>query len=132
MILVLFSIGLEFSLRRLVEIGPRPAFIAAFQGGFMLWLGFLTGRLLGLDWRSSLFVGGIVSISSTVLIQRVFHEAGVEKPLREMVLGVLVYEDIVGILFIAGLTTLTLGGQVDGTAIVVTGGKLLLFLRSSS
>jgi CPA2 family monovalent cation:H+ antiporter-2 len=128
MILVLFSIGLEFSLRRLVEIGPRPAFIAAFQGGIMLWLGFLAGRLLGLDWRSSLFVGGIVSISSTVLIQRVFHEAGVEKPLREMVLGVLVYEDIVGILFIAGLTTLSLGEHVDGAAIAATGGKLLLFL----
>jgi CPA2 family monovalent cation:H+ antiporter-2 len=128
MILVLFSIGLEFSLRRLAELGPRPAFIAALQGGIMLWLGFLAGRMMGLDWRASVFVGGIVAISSTVLIQRVFLEARVEKPLQEMVLGVLVYEDIVGILMIAGLTTLTLGGAVDPGAMALTGGKLLLFL----
>lgn len=130
MVLVLFSIGLEFSFGRLVELGPRPAFVGALQVGGMLWLGFLAGRWLGLDARASLFVGGIVSISSTVLIQRVFLERNVEKHIQETVLGVLVYEDLVGILLVAGLTTLAAGEGLDLGAIGVTGGRLLFFLAA--
>lgn len=128
MVLVLFSIGLEFSIRRLIELGPRPAFVGAFQVGTMMWLGFLTGRWLGLDARASLFVGGIVSISSTVLIQRVFQERNVERHIQETVLGVLVYEDLVGILLVAGLTALAAGDGLDLATIGRTSGWLLLFL----
>lgn len=131
MILVLFSIGLEFSIKRLFELGPRPLFVAAFQAGAMMWLGFLAGRMLGLDWRSSLFVGGIVSISSTVLIQRVFAEYQIERRIQETVMGVLVYEDVVGILLIAGLSTIAVGGDIEFATIATTGGKLAFYLALS-
>ncbi|MBL8857967.1 MAG: cation:proton antiporter [Planctomycetes bacterium] len=128
MILVLFSIGLEFSVKRVFEMGMRPAFIAAFEGGIMFSVGVLAGRLMGLDWAACLFVGGTFSISSTVLIQRVFHEARVDRHTQDTVMGVLVYEDIAGILLIAGLATLTVSSDLDPMVIAKTGGRLVVFL----
>jgi CPA2 family monovalent cation:H+ antiporter-2 len=127
-VLVFFSIGLEFSVRRLVAIGPRPAFVALFEVGATFWLGFLCGGVLGLEWRASLFVGAIVSISSTVLIQRVFGEGAVEKPIQETVLSILIYEDIVGILMLSVLSALAVGEELDLGVVAQTGGKLLAFL----
>lgn len=128
MILVLFSVGLEFSLRRLFELGSRPAIIAAFECGILLWLGYQTGQWLGLDWRASLFLGAVVSISSTLIIQRVFTEARIEKSIQETVLGILVYEDVVAILLIAGLSTVAVGGELDGGVVLAKAWRLLLFL----
>lgn len=131
MVLVLFSIGLEFSLRRMIELGPRPAFVAFFQAAAMVWLGYEAGRLFGLEAIPSLFVGAIVAISSTVLIERVFVEAGVDKKLREEVLGVLVYEDLVGIVMLALLTALAVGEAVDLELVGRTAGRLGVFLAAT-
>ncbi len=128
MILVFFSIGLEFSVRRMIALGPRPAFVAVFEVGATFLLGFLASRALGLDWRASLFLGAILSISSTVLIQRVFAECSVEKRIQERVLGILVHEDIVAILMLAGLSALAVGEAVDFGVVLRTGGSLLAFL----
>ncbi|MBL8861937.1 MAG: cation:proton antiporter [Planctomycetes bacterium] len=128
MILVLFSIGLEFNLRRMVELGPRPAFVAFFQSGAMVWLGYQAGRLFGLDVVPSIFVGGIVAISSTVLIERVFVEVGAKLKLRDEVMGILVYEDLVGIGLLAVLSALAVGEEVDLDLIGETAGRLGVFL----
>jgi CPA2 family monovalent cation:H+ antiporter-2 len=131
MILVLFSIGLEFSLRRMVELGPRPAFVAAFQSAAMVWLGYQFGRLFGLDAVPAVFVGAIIAISSTVLIERVFVETGAEKKLRDAVLGILVYEDLVGIVLLAVLSALAVGEAVDLGLIARTGGRIGVFLAAT-
>ena len=131
MILVLFSIGLEFSLRRMIELGPRPAFVAFFQAGAMVWLGYEAGRLFGLDAIPALFVGAIVAISSTVLIERVFVDVGVERKLRDEVLGVLVYEDLVGIVMLALLSALAVGEAVDLELVGRTAGRLTVFLTAT-
>lgn len=131
MILVLFSIGLEFSLRRMAELGPRPAFVAFFQAGAMVWLGYEAGRLFGLDAIPSIFVGAIVAISSTVLIERVFVEVGVDKKLREEVLGVLVYEDLVGIVMLALLSALAVGEAIDLELVGRTAGRIGVFLAAA-
>lgn len=131
MVLVLFSIGLEFSLRRMAELGPRPAFVALFQAGAMVWLGYQFGLLFGLDPVPALFVGAIIAISSTVLIERSFLEVGVEKKLRDEVLGVLVYEDLVGIVLLALLSALAVGEAVDVGLVGRTGGRIIGFLTAS-
>lgn len=131
MILVLFSIGLEFSLHRMIELGPRPAFVALFQAGAMVWLGYEAGRLFGLDPIPAIFVGAIVAISSTVLIERVFVEVGVERRLRDEVMGILVYEDLVGIVMLALLSALAVGEAVDLGLVGRTSGRIGVFLAAT-
>ncbi len=131
MILVLFSIGLEFSLNRMIELGPRPAFVAIFQSGAMIWLGYHAGQLFGFSTIPAIFVGAIVAISSTVLIERVFVEVGVERKLRDEVLGILVYEDLVGIVLLALLSALAVGEAVDLELVGRTAGKIGVFLAAT-
>lgn len=131
MILVLFSIGLEFSLHRMIQLGPRPAFVAIFQAGAMVWLGYHAAQLFGFSTIPAIFVGAIVAISSTVLIERVFVEVGVERKLRDEVLGILVYEDLVGIVLLALLSALAVGEAVDLELIGRTAGKIGVFLAAT-
>src|SRR5262245_24882090 len=64
-ILLMFSLGLEFSLRRLVQVGPTAGLTALIQSSIMVWLGFVAGRAFGWTPRESLFAGAIIAISST-------------------------------------------------------------------
>ncbi|NOT31292.1 MAG: cation:proton antiporter, partial [Planctomycetes bacterium] len=73
-ILVMFSIGLEFSLRKLAHVFPRAGLVGLIDIGAMLWLGYVTGRALGWSSTQSFFAGAIVSVSSTMIIAKVFAE----------------------------------------------------------
>lgn len=119
-ILVMFAIGLEFSLRRLVAVLPRAGPVAALQLGAMLALGYGTGRLLGWSSLQSLFAGAIVSISSTMIIARVLAEQPLGRELSELVLGVLVIEDVAAILMLALLTAFASGGDTSGVLLGTT------------
>src|SRR5438309_2430918 len=126
-ILLLFSIGLEFTFGKLLRVGGLAAVVAVAQVSVMLLLGNLAGRALGWTPRESLYAGAIVAISSTTIIAKAFDENGITGRLRELVLSVLVIEDLVGILLLAGLTTLS-AGRVSAPVLLGTAGKLLLFL----
>ena len=127
-ILVMFSIGLEFSLRKLVVVFPRAGLVGLIQIGAMLWLGYATGKLLGWTTLESLFTGAIVSVSSTMIIAKVFAERPVEKRLSDLVLGVLILEDIAAILMLAILTAVASGEGQAGTVLLETTAKLGAFL----
>jgi len=103
-ILVMFSIGLEFSLRRLVSVFPRSGLVGLVEIGAMLWLGYITGRALGWPVQQCFFAGALVSISSTMIIAKVFAEHRVPKRLSELVMSVLIIEDLAAILMLAILT----------------------------
>ncbi|MFO0579379.1 MAG: cation:proton antiporter [Polyangia bacterium] len=107
--LLMFSLGLEFSLRKLVRVGPTSGLIVLIEVSFMLWLGYLIGRLLGWTPIESLFTGAIVSISSTMIIAKTFAERRPDKPHAELVFGILVFEDLMAILLLASLTALSVG-----------------------
>src|SRR5512134_2796136 len=77
-ILLMFSIGLEFNLRRLVSLLPTAGLVALIQIGLMVTLGFLAGRAFGWSTRESLVVGFMISISSTMIIAQAFKEAQVD------------------------------------------------------
>ncbi|HET9929706.1 MAG TPA: cation:proton antiporter, partial [Polyangiaceae bacterium] len=94
-ILLMFSLGLEFSLSKLVKLGPVAALTAALQSGMMLWLGFIVGRAFGWTNLESLFAGATVAISSTTIIAKTFDEQKVRGSLRELVVGILIVEDLI-------------------------------------
>ena len=93
----------------------------------MLWLGYLTGRLLGFTPVESIFTGAIVSISRTLIVAKTFAEKRPDKQHAELVFGVLVFEDLMAILLLAALTALSVG-SLSASALLSTMGRLGLFL----
>lgn len=129
-ILVMFALGLEFSLRKLLKVGATSGFIAAVECSLMLWLGFLVGRGFGWTTRESLFLGAIVAISSTTIVVKAFSERGIRGRRAETVFGVLIAEDLIAVLLLALLTTVSRGGGLSGESMVATAARLTAFLLS--
>jgi CPA2 family monovalent cation:H+ antiporter-2 len=127
-ILLMFSLGLELSVRKLVRVGPAAGLAAVIETSLMLWLGFMTGRLLGWSTIESLFAGGVVAISSTTIIARTFAERQVRGRLRDLVVGVLVFEDLIAILLMATLTAVASGAGLSAEALFSTTARLIGFL----
>jgi CPA2 family monovalent cation:H+ antiporter-2 len=127
-ILLMFSLGLEFSLGKLVKLGPTAGLTALLQSSLMIWLGFVTGRLFGWTVLESLFAGAIIAISSTTIIAKAFDEQNVRGALRELVVGVLIVEDLIAILLMAALTAIASGAGLSLAEIAATTGRLALFL----
>src|ERR1700752_2432549 len=127
-ILLMFSLGLEFHLAKLVRVGPAAGFTAVIQSSLMAWLGFLTGRLLGWTVLESVFTGAIVAISSTTIIAKAFDEQGIRGRLRELVVGILLIEDLIAIVFMAVLTAVATGAGLTASGLAGTIGRIVLFL----
>jgi monovalent cation:H+ antiporter-2, CPA2 family len=128
-IFLLFTLGLEFSFRKLVKVGGA-AFITALVGiTLMNTLGFLTGYLLGWKFMDRIFLGAILSISSTTIIMRAFDELGVRtKKFATLVFGVLIVQDLVAILLLVMLSTFSVTQQFAGSELLIQVIKLLFFL----
>src|SRR2546422_9065281 len=127
-ILLMFSLGLEFSLRRLAEVGPTAGLTALLETSFMIWLGFTIGRLLGWTGLASLFAGAVIAISSTTIIAQAFEEQGVTGKLRQLVLGILIAEDLIAVLLIAVLTGVASGSGLAPGPLAATVARLVGFL----
>ena len=127
-ILLMFSLGLDFSLGRLVKLGPTAGLTALLQSSLMMWLGYMTAQLLGWTRLESVFTGAIIAISSTTIIAKAFEEQNIRGPLRELVVGILIVEDLIAILLMAVLTAIGTGAGLDASEIAATTGKLALFL----
>jgi monovalent cation:H+ antiporter-2, CPA2 family len=127
-ILLLFSLGLEFSLRKLIRVGPRAAIVAVVQGGLMIWLGYALGRGFGWTKIESFYAGSIIAISSTTIIVKAFQERGVKGKFTELVLGVLIIEDLIAIFLLTVLTALSAGTGVSAGSLAITGLRLAMFL----
>ncbi len=103
-ILLMFSLGLEFHLRRLMQAGWSVVVIAALETSFMIWLGHEAGRALGWSPIASLYAGAAVAISSTTIIVKAFADRGMRSSATERVFGILIMEDLIAILLLALLT----------------------------
>ena len=126
-VLLLFSIGLEFRFRRLAQLGPRVGLAMVVEVGIVFLLGYGAARLLGLSGLSSLIAAGLVAISSTMVSTGIMTEIKADRSLREIVLGVMVMEDLAAVFLIAILTTLAAGTDLTGV-LPATLGRLALFL----
>jgi CPA2 family monovalent cation:H+ antiporter-2 len=128
-ILLMFALGLEFSLGKLLRVGPTAAVTAIVQSSIMVWLGYLVGRAFGWTPLESVFAGAIVAISSTTIIAKIFEEQHIEGKLHELVVGVLIVEDLIAVLLMAVLTAVSTGGVSAGT-LARAGGQMVLFLAA--
>jgi monovalent cation:H+ antiporter-2, CPA2 family len=127
-ILLMFSLGLEFSVRRLLRIAPSGGLVALIECSLVMWLGYFSGRLLGFGTTQSIFTGAICAISSTTIIATAFADKGIRGRLSEVVFGVLVAEDLIAILLLAALTALSQGGGMSAAVLGQTILRLLGFL----
>ncbi|ATL47843.1 sodium:proton antiporter [Chitinophaga caeni] len=128
-IFLLFSLGLEFSFKKLVKVGGSASISAIVEVAVMLVLGYVTGRFMGWSSMDSIFLGGILSISSTTIIIRAFDELGVKNQLfARLVFGILVVEDLVAILLLVLLSTLAISQKFAGGEMAMSVGKLSFFL----
>ncbi len=126
-ILLLFAIGLEFSIRRLLRVGGSVAVTAVIDVSLMAWLGIGAATLLGWSPREALFTGAMTAISSTTIIAKTFDDKQVGRKLRDLVFGVLIVEDLAAVLFLAGLATLGAGGGEE-SSLLATSGRLVALL----
>lgn len=128
-IFLLFGLGLEFSFNKIVNVGKAALITANANILFMLFLGYQVGLLLGWTTTDSLFLGGMISMSSTTIIIKAFEELNMKKqPFTDLVFGILVVEDMMGILLLVLLPTIAIGKTFNGFELIASGGKLLFFL----
>ncbi|MEZ4690772.1 MAG: cation:proton antiporter [Ignavibacteria bacterium] len=112
-IFLMFSLGLEFSLRKLKEVGGTAIVAAVFEITFMIWAGYELGRLFGWSQMDCIFLGAIISISSTTIIIKALESLGKTKEkFAQMVFGILIIEDILAILIIALLSGFATTGEI--------------------
>jgi CPA2 family monovalent cation:H+ antiporter-2 len=127
-ILLLFALGLEFSLRKLIRVGPTAGGVAVAQSGIMVLIGYLLGRAFGWTTLESIYAGAVIAISSTTIIAKAFAEQRVTGRFTELVLGVLIIEDLIAIFLLAVLTTVSSGADISVASLAATGLRLAIFL----
>ncbi len=128
-IMLLFSLGLEFSFKKLMSVGGSASITAVVEIIFIGLGGYLMGYLLGWNKMDSLFLGGMLASSSTTIILKAFDELNLKtKQFAQIVFGVLIVEDIIVILLMVLLSTVAVTQQFQGSEIVLTILKLVFFL----
>ncbi|WP_207515140.1 cation:proton antiporter domain-containing protein [Longitalea luteola] len=128
-IFLLFSLGLEFSFKKLIRVGGAASITALVEIVFITVAGFFLGRLMNWSTMDSLFLGGMLASSSTTIILRAFDELGLKtKAFAGIVFGVLIVEDIVVILLMVLLSTVAVTRVFEGSEMLLTILKLIFFL----
>lgn len=128
-IILMFSLGLEFNLHKLLRIGKTAVITALTEVFGMLVIGYLTGYAMGWSTMDSLFLGGMLSMSSTTIIIKTFDELKVQKmDFAQLVFGILVIEDIAGIFMMILLSTVAVGQNVSGTDLLIQMSELAMYL----
>lgn len=128
-IFLLFSLGLEFSFKKLMKVGGTASITALTQIIAMVTIGFFVGQLMGWNKMNSIFLGVILSISSTTIILKTFDELGVKsQKFAGNVIGSLIVQDIIAILMMVLLSTIAVSQQFSGMELVLSVLKLVFFL----
>lgn len=128
-IILMFHIGLEFNLHKLAKLGGTAIISALIKMSGVLLIGFILGTLLGLTPMNSLFLGVMLSISSTAIIQKSFEELHVSKKnYAQLVMGTLIIEDIVAIFMMVILSTLSVSQNVEGGDLILSLALMLCYL----
>ena len=128
-IFLLFSLGLEFSFKKLIKVGGTASITAITQISFMIFLGYFVGQLLDWSKMDSLFLGVILSISSTTIILKSFDELGIKvQRFVGNVIGALIVQDIIAILLMVLLSTIAVSENFSGGELIQSILKLVFFL----
>ena len=128
-IFLLFAMGLEFSFRKLLNVGLSAMVATVTIVCGMMFLGYVAGNMMGFSHITSLFLGGMLSMSSTAIVFKAFNDMNLlQQKFTGIVLGILVVEDLVGVVMLVVLSTLAASSQFEGTALLGSLMKLVSFL----
>lgn len=129
MVFMLFGIGLEFSFKKLKKVGGTVGITALTELVTMCVVGFSLGKLLGWSQMDSIFLGAMLSISSTTIIAKAFDDMKLHREkFSGNVIGELVVEDLEAVLLMVILSTLAVSKTFDGMQLVTSMLKLGFFL----
>lgn len=128
-IVLLFSLGLEFSFKKLINAGGSAVVTALIIVIGMMCAGFLIGHALGFSNINSMFLGGMLSMSSTTIIIKAFNDLGIQhKKFASLVFAVLIVEDLFAVLMMVILSSIALNDSVAGGEMLFSITKLVFFL----
>ncbi len=128
-IFLMFALGLEFSFKKIATVGGSAFVTAATVMVAMIVIGFGVGQLLGWSRMDCVFLGGMLSMSSTMIILKAYEEYNLKKEkFAQLVMGTLVIEDIAGIFMLIILSTISVGKGIAGIELASEIGFLLVLL----
>ena len=128
-ILLLFTVGMEFPIQKLKKIGKKATVIAVSEAFGTLIVGFLTAQALGLAFYDSLFLALAISVTSTVIVMRVLGELHMMKDdSAQLILGTAIIEDIIVISLLAIFQSSGTSGNISINEIMISVGTTLAFI----
>ncbi|KRE99513.1 potassium transporter [Frateuria sp. Soil773] len=128
-VLLMFTLGLEFSVRKLRQVGMGVLVATAAEVGFMMWVGYGLGEAFGWKGMDAVFLGAIIALSSTMIATRTLAERGHRRlPFAQMVVGMLVAEDMLTIVILTMLSAVAISGTVAADTALAVVGHLGLFV----
>ena len=128
-IFLLFALGLEFSFKKLLKVGSTALITAGTNCIGMFMVGLLLGSALGWTTMESLFLGGMMSMSSSSVIIKAFNDMGLKKkPYAPLVFGSLIVQDLIAVVLMVLLSTLAVSNQFSGSEMVWNLAKLAFFI----
>lgn len=128
-IFLLFGLGLEFSFKKLLKVGSSALILAGciFTGMFVM--GLLTGQAMSWTMMESIFLGGMLSMSSTTIIIKTYDDLGLKsRPYAGLIFGTLVIEDLLAILLMVLLSTMAVSNNFAGLEMIMGIAELAFFL----
>ena len=128
-IFLLFALGLEFSFKKLLKVGSSALITAGCVCAGMFVTGNIVGHALGWSSMEAIFLGGLMSMSSTTIIIKAYNDLGLKnKSYSTLVFGTLVVEDLIAVILMVLLTTIATANQFAGGEMLLGLAKLLFFL----
>lgn len=128
-IFLLFGLGLEFSFKKLIKVGSSALLTAGVKCIGMMIVGLLAGDAMGWTFMESVFLGGLLSMSSTTIIIKAYDDMGMKKkPYASLIFGSLVVEDLIAVLLLVLLSTMAVSNQFAGGEMLLAICKLVLYI----
>jgi CPA2 family monovalent cation:H+ antiporter-2 len=128
-IFLLFTLGLEFTLKKLASVGWTALFGALAEIALMMWAGYSIAMYFGWGVMNGIFLGAMLSVSSTTIIIKVLNDLKMKhERFAQLIFGILIFDDILAIGMIALLSSIAITGEVGTGAVLGTLGKLSLFM----
>jgi CPA2 family monovalent cation:H+ antiporter-2 len=128
-IFLLFALGLEFSFKKLIAVGGTASLATLINMGSMIVIGYIVGQLLGWSMMDSIFLGGMLSMSSTTIIIKAFNDMRLQKQkFAGIVFGMLIVEDLAAILMMVLLSTVAVSRTIAGVELLGSILRLVFFV----
>ena len=126
---LLFSLGLDFSFKKILKMGASPIISASCIIFCMSMLGLLVGHAFGWGKMDCIFLGGMLAMSSTTIIYKAFDDLGLrQQQFAGLVMSVLILEDILAIVMMVLLSAIASGNNPDGGQMLGSIVKIIFFL----